>query len=607
VSGNAGGTVANRTASWILASVTAVALFSTSAMSQNIGFVVEGAPDSVAKTLRANSLLVGLETAGNGTSLDFVAAARADYRQILTGLYAEGYYGGTVSILIDGTEAAAIAPLDAPTQINSISISVSAGPRFTFGQTQIGPLAPETTLPPDFATGQVARSETIRTAVISAVDAWRAQGNAKADVADQSIIARHNEQTLDASVTIAPGPKLTFGALSVSGNVAVDPERIRQIAGLPEGQVYSPDDMDRATARLRRTGAFRSVALVEADAIGAGNTLPVEAQVVEQKPRRLGYGVELSSVDGLTLSGYWLHRNFLGGAEQFRADAKISGLGGETGGPDLSVGVSYLRPGTLHPDADFYAKAGIEHLDEPDYVLDQINAEVGLTRILRDGTKIASGLGLIAARQTDSGGTQDFILATLPLSAERDRRDSALDATQGYYLALDVTPFIGLQGSASGARVYADGRYYKSIGADDRTTLAFRGQLGSVIGTSATDVPADFLFYSGGGDTVRGQPYQSLGVDLGGGVTIGGQSFLALSSEARFDLNDKIGLVGFFDLGFVGADSLSFANGGWQSGAGLGLRYQTGIGPIRIDVATPTSGASVGKSVNFYVGIGQSF
>ncbi|NBT31825.1 MAG: outer membrane protein assembly factor, partial [Rhodobacteraceae bacterium] len=112
MSGNAGGTVANRTASWILASVTAVALFSTSAMSQNIGLVVEGAPDSVAKTLRANSLLVGLETAGNGTPLDFVAAARADYRQILTGLYAEGYYGGTVSILIDGTEAAAIAPLD---------------------------------------------------------------------------------------------------------------------------------------------------------------------------------------------------------------------------------------------------------------------------------------------------------------------------------------------------------------------------------------------------------------------------------------------------------------------------------------------------------------
>ncbi|MFB1023823.1 MAG: BamA/TamA family outer membrane protein, partial [Octadecabacter sp.] len=137
--------------------------------------------------------------------------------------------------------------------------------------------------------------------------------------------------------------------------------------------------------------------------------------------------------------------------------------------------------------------------------------------------------------------------------------------------------------------------------------LALRGQIGSILGADAADVPASYLFYSGGGGTVRGQPRQSLAVDLGGGNEIGGTSFFGAQFEARVDVTDTIGVVGFYDTGFVGTDAIPFENGDWHAGAGLGLRYDTGIGPIRLDLATPASGDEAGQRIEVYIGIGQSF
>ena len=138
-------------------------------------------------------------------------------------------------------------------------------------------------------------------------------------------------------------------------------------------------------------------------------------------------------------------------------------------------------------------------------------------------------------------------------------------------------------------------------------TFALRGQLGSVYGPDLAEAPADYLFYSGGGGTVRGQSYQTLGVDLGGGNTVGGRSFVGLSAEARVAVRDNIGVVAFADAGYIGAEEFYDGSGQWHSGAGLGLRYATGIGPIRFDVAVPTSGPETEDNFQVYIGIGQSF
>ena len=122
-----------------------------------------------------------------------------------------------------------------------------------------------------------------------------------------------------------------------------------------------------------------------------------------------------------------------------------------------------------------------------------------------------------------------------------------------------------------------------------------------------TQILGLLLLLSGVVRTVRALPHQAPGVVLGGGDVTGGRSFVGLSAEARFSVTDRIGLVGFWDAGYIGQEQFYDGSGEWHSGAGLGVRYATGIGPIRVDVGVPTSGPDVNEDFQVYIGIGQAF
>lgn len=558
--------------------------------------------------LEASSLLVPLAEQTGTAPQDVLAAAQAEYGRLVGTLYDEGYFAPVVNIAIDGREAATISPLAAPNRIGRIAIEVTAGPKFQFGQAALGPLPPGAETPPAFRTGQTATTRTIRSAVERGIEDWRAAGHAKVALRDQQITARHGERRLDVAVALDPGPLLRFGNLNVSGNSAVRTDRITDIAGLPKGQVFDPEELRRANIRLRRAGVFSVAALNEADEIGPNNTLDIDAQVVEEKPRRLGFGAEISTSEGLGLEAFWLHRNLFGGAERLRLEAAIEGIGGGTGGEDFSLSAQFTRPATFNQDTDFFATAEIESLDEESFTSDRISLEAGIRRFASEQREYALALGITRAKTEDALGEQNYTILTLPLSAQFDYRDNKLDAKSGYFAFASLTPFAAISGTDSGLRTYLDGRVYRTFGASERLTFALRGQLGSVAGPDLEVAPADFLFFSGGGGTVRGQEFQSLGVEIGGGQQIGGRSFLGLSSELRVKTTDKLSLVGFYDAGFISADAFpDGSNGAWQTGAGLGVRYDTGIGPIRVDLGVPLSGPNDATGFELYIGIGQAF
>ena len=538
---------------------------------------------------------------------ELVAAAQADYARLLAVLYDKGYFAPVIKITLDGVDAAAIPPVSPPRSINRAVITINTGPQFRFGAAKIAPVAPETELPEEFAVGQTASLGVLKQTVNAGISGWRNQGHAKAKLADQQLTARHQDRTIDAALRLAPGPRLRFGGLTVEGNQDVRTQRIIDIAGLPTGAVYSPEQLRLAQRRLQRTGAFDSVALIEAERIGANDTLPITAQISERIPRRFGFGAELSSLEGLTLSTFWLHRNLLGGAERLRLEAEVKGIGGNSGGEDYVLSARFDRPATFNEDTNFYALAKLAQLDEVNFFSRQLDLEAGFERIASEQRTYTLGVGLRTAETRDAFGTNKYTLLTLPASVTFDYRDDKLDAKSGYYAKAAFTPFLALDGADNGLRSYVDARYYHTFGVSRPVTLALRGQLGSVFGPDLSTAPADYLFYSGGGGTVRGQPYQALGIDLGGGNVTGGRSFVGISAEARVTVSDKIGIVGFVDAGYIGAEEFIDGSGEWHSGAGLGLRYGTAIGPIRLDVAVPTSGPATGENFQIYIGIGQSF
>lgn len=572
-----------------------------------VQFATPGATDELRDDLLASSLLFQASEADTTDAEELLAAAQADYARLLGVLYANARYGGTINITIDGREAAAIPPLSPPRQIRRIVAQINPGPLYLFDQARVQPMPQNTELPEAFARGEPAGTDVITEAARTAVDAWRGEGHAKAEIADQRIIARHAERRVSADMDIAPGPQLSFGKIAIRGNRDVRTQRILKIAGLEEGRTFDPEEIERAVRRLRRTGSFRSVTIHEAENIGPDGTLPLTIGVVEQTPRRFGFGAEYSTVEGIGLSAFWLHRNFLGGAERFRVEGEVSGLTGETGGIDYSLGARYERPATPRADVDLFSSLTLEHLEEPSFTSDTGEFTLGFTRYATDKLVVTFGLGYLYSDVTDALGRDTYSLLTLPLGAEYERRNDQLDPTDGYFVDLEVTPFHGLSGTSDGAQIVLDARGYESFGEDDQTTIAARIQLGALYGPSLTTSPPGYRFFSGGGGTVRGQDYQSLAIDLGGGSQIGGRSFLGLSAEVRQQITENIEVVGFADWGYIGDEEFPDFTEESHSGAGLGLRYHTGIGPIRLDVAKPISGSAPASNFYLYLGIGQAF
>lgn len=573
---------------------------------QEVAFAVPQAREDLTDRLRAASLVLQTIAEGPASPGDITAAARAEYGRLLGALYESGYYSAVISVKLDGREAATIPVLETPRGISRIAVSVQTGPQFIFSRAELAPLAPGTELPPGFAVGRPAPSTAVTEAVSTGISSWRALGYAKAAATGQEIVADHARATLDAHVRLSSGPRLRFGPLEITGNERVRTARIRKIAGLPEGNTFSPEALRLSAERLRRTGAFRSVSLREVKDIGPGDLIGIEALVEEEIPRRIGFGGELSSSEGLRLEGFWLHRNLLGGAERLRLAGEVSGIGGETAGEDYTLSATYSRPATLTPDTALTLGIELEKFDEPDFTLKGFGFEAGLSHIFSDSLTGSLGLGYSATRITDTTGTYDFRTFNMPTRLTWDRRNDKLNATHGFFISAEAMPFLGFGATGSGARVTSDLRGYRALDSEGRAILAARLQFGSIVGPDITETPRDHLFYSGGGGTVRGQDYQSLGVNaLPGGQRSGGQQFAGLQAEIRTKLSKRFGLVAFYDLGYIAAEKWGDSYAASHSGAGLGLRYDTGIGPLRVDIATPVTGG--GNGVQLYIGIGQSF
>lgn len=573
----------------------------------DVEFAFSDLDRDLGEALEAASLLAAAARDGLTDPLEVFPIARSEYGRLIGVLYDAGHYAPVIRVLVDGREAADITPLDPPSEIDRIRVEIEPGPQFTFGRAEVTPLAPDTELPEGFRPGAPARSTAVRDAARSAVEDWRSQGHAKAEATDQDIVADHASTQLDAQIMLRPGPRLRFGALTPSGNERTRPGRIVKIAGLPEGEVFSPEEVARAANRLRRTGTFASVAIREADEPNPDGTLDFAANVVEAPLRRIGFGAEYDTESGVRLTAFWLHRNLFKGAERFRIEGMVGGLAARAGGVDYRLAIELTRPASLTPDTSLSFGTVLESVDERDQQAERFSLRLGFDHIFSDTLTGSAGLNYQFERARfgpQRSIRQNFGTLGLPLGLTWDRRDDTLNATEGFYLSGTVTPYLGLGSTDSGLQARLDARYYQGFGAENRVVAAVRGQIGSLIGAEIAASPRSLLFYSGGGGTVRGQPYQSLGVTTNG-VVSGGRGFAAAAAELRGQITQNISVVGFADAGLVSEGSFG-GSSDWHAGAGLGLRYATAVGPIRLDVGLPVHG-STGSGAQIYLGIGQAF
>lgn len=583
----------------------------------DVEFVESGDRDVDRPLKGASALWMDRDVPAAGAA-GLLAKARGDYRSLLATLYSQGRYGGAISITIDGREAADLPPDSEFAQTASVRIAVMPGPLFTLREAAIVNQAPppverddEVALPRDegFASGEIARSGTILRAERLAVEAWRQQGYAKAEAAARRVAAAHDADVVDARINIEPGHRAVYGPTGVRGTARMDPEFVRYMTDLPHGQEFDPDDVKRSTDRLSRLDVFRSLRILEDEEIGPNGELPLSVIVQERALRRIGIGATFSTLDGLGVETYWLHRNLFGRAERLRLEARMSGINGvDPRDYSYSVGATFTRPGVFNPDTDFVTSliGDREVLDA--YTRNGVALEAGLTsRFTNDITGRVLATGRYSTFEDSVFGERAFITAGVLGGLVWDTRDNPADATEGYFAEFVAEPFYEFNYGNPAASFTVEGRAYYGFGEEDRVIAAARLKFGSLVGPPVSEIAPDRLFLAGGGGSVRGYGYRNIGVITPGGAIVGGKSLIEGSVELRARFTETIGAVVFVDAGYVEESSFPEFSGDLKVGLGAGLRYNTGLGPIRFDVAVPLNRGPADPSVAFYVGIGQAF
>ncbi|MES0210414.1 autotransporter assembly complex protein TamA [Mesorhizobium sp. M0028] len=568
------------------------------------------ADEDLAEKLENASALKADEEHPVSGSLGLLAKARSDREQLVAALYADARYEGVVTITIQGKPLDDLPPdaeFSGPQPI-PVVISIAAGPKFTLGNIRLkGDAAGLASADFGLIAGGDAGSGAVLKAEAAIVRALKQEGRPLAKVTGREIVAEHAGSTLDVTLTVAAGPVAGYGDTTVEGTEKVDRDFTEYMTGLKRGRQYSPDEIDDARDRLLGLEVFNSVTVKEADALDVEGNIPIGVQVSERKPRYFGIGGSFSNTEGLGLEGYWGHRNLFGRAEKLRIDGKISGIGSnDLTQLNYNAGVMFEKPGVVGPASKFIASVNtvLEHPDAYDHF--SVKGSTGLSYELDKKQTVSAQVALDYSRIHDAFGKHTYLIASIPLQYVYDNRDSKLNPTRGFRVLAYAEPSYDILSGAAFVKLKGEGSAYQLLDSASKFVFAERVAIGSIIGAGLQDVPADRRFYSGGGGSVRGYAYQGIGPKDSNGEPIGGLSFFETSVEMRIAVTDKIGVVPFVDAGTVSTRQVpDFSD--MKVGAGVGLRYLTAFGPLRIDAAVPLNRGPDDPHFGIYAGIGQAF
>ena len=631
---------------WLRAWLTATGMIlgSTVPAAETLPYSILIAPSGDApldQVIADASLLVGLREGVPVGPFALVARAEADAARIETILRSFGHYDGLIHIRVAGLavqDPGLLGLLEALPQGSRVSVEVDVdpGPLYRIDEARLeGPVPAGPRAAFDLVPGEPARAERVLAAGDAVLEALREDGFALTRVPTPDALVDHDTRTMDVTFTADPGPRVTLGPITVIGLDRLREDYVHRRVGLEPGEPFSPSRLETARRDLLAHGVLAWARLTPGTSPDPDARLPLTLELAERPPRVVRLAGAYASDEGATLSASWTHRNLFGRAERLTLQGEVGRIVHNR--PDA---LNYLARATLRVpdvwvrdrDLQLDLAAVSESLDA--YDREAVTAALALERRFSDRLTAGAGLAFEDARVTQDATTQDYRLLSLPLTIGYDGADDPLDPRKGLRLSAAVTPAQVLEGDpapgflvvravgagywslpriALGDRRERDGETPQSPAAGvgpsappRPSVLAGRLVLGSIVGASPDQVPPDWRFYAGGGGSVRGYPFQSIGPRTASGQPAGGDGLLEASLELRQPLSGPWGLVLFADAGAVSENGIPGA-GDLSVGVGLGVRYQTHVGAVRVDVATPLNPNDGDSPVQLYIGLGQAF
>jgi translocation and assembly module TamA len=599
--------------------------------------VPEGSGVSVS-TLRDASSLYALRKDPPPDGFALALRARRDFAPLVDALWSQGYYDAQVAIRIDGValpmgtgdftafqraaetyRARAAAPVE---------VDVSPGKLFVLRRLAVlgGDGRPLADLPERILAlrpGDAATADAIRAAQARIVDFYRSRSRPLARIATIAPVVDHPAHAMDLTLTVDPGPVAAIGAITLTGPKSFDPLIARSFLYLKPGQPYSPAALANARQDMRLLPAVGAVRIKEADKLDAQGQLPLTVDVGDRPAHALGIEAQYSTIDGPAIQTYWEDRNLFGGAEYLRLEANVSYNPANTGPAEKLFGLSdrniggrvaahFMKPAIDGGPDDLLADVSAERATTntfgfQGYTANDADADIALRRRFSRELSAQVGIDAQAGDATDAIKTVNYNIVGVTGSATYDSTNDRLDPTQGVRARGAVAAYPGVFGSLYLYTAKTEVSAYQALDPDSRFVLAERGRVASEIGPGLEDIPANLRLYAGGGGSVRGYAYSSLGPRAPDGAILGGRSALDSSLEIRWRATDTIGLVGFFDAGNAFEAEVPNFSLPLQMSAGVGLRYYTGFGPLRLDIAAPINPRSGDPRFAIYASIGQAF
>jgi len=558
----------------------------------------------------------------SGDSLALLQGAQAVLARVNTALRSRGFYDARSTATIDNhpvDEAAALDAIEARPEADPITLAltVDTGPRFKVGSIAIRGAEPASLPAIDMsklglAAGDPADAAAILAAQDMVLTAFRKQGYALASV-KREVVIDHATREAEITFTVTAGPIARMGPVSFSGTEKVNTAFLQRRVPFKQGELYDPGKVDTLRGKLTSLGVFNGVRIQPATALDANGELPIDVSLTDRLPRSIGFGLSYETQLGFAVSGFWVHRNLFGEAESLRLTGEINHIGQGALVTDTGVALraDFRKPDWWLPGQDGRATAEAVREVLPAYRRNAVALTAGIDRIISPVWQVRVGLTgeVEQTEQTSAGFWRNFQLLGAPVSVLMNKANSDVDPTKGYRVQLDVTPYVDFGSNNDYFTIIRlTGRAYLDFSETGRSVLALRASFGTEPTDNIAGIPPDKLFYAGGGGSVRGFVYQTAGPRAAFNNPLGGASVVEGSVEFRQRFGKSLGAVAFVDAGSAYPDILpNFSLFAPRIGAGVGARYYTDFGPIRLDVGFPLNAREGDPPFGIYVSLGQAF
>jgi len=577
---------------------------------------ISGAPSAEADAaLRATSQLVTLQGAGAVPPFALVLRARDDVARLQTALDSFGFYQNKVTVTVAGLspdDPALPTRLDDLPQGSSapVKIAVTPGPLYHIGRVRLrGDVPDRDRAAVGVNSGDPAIAGVVLDAQNRLLAALQEDGYALAKVESPDATADDQAHTIDVTYKVDTGVQVAIGAITFTGLKEVHDSFARRALTVHPGERYRPSRIEAARQALASLGVFSGVSVRAADHLSPDGRIPLVFDVQERPAHAVTISGNYSTDLGISLSTTWSHRNLFGNAEQLNLTAAGTGLGSASTGLGYDLRAQYIQPLFLTQNQvlEFDISGVKQQLEAYDQTAQTIAGF--LRRKFSTLWSGSAGLSLTHDQIVQEGTSQLYELLAAPVSVTYDSTgiaDALRDPVTGLRASGTLTPthtFGGNNVSFLVTQVTASS--YFDLSGDGRSVAAVRGLAATIFGGTNLGLPPDQRLYAGGSATVRGYAYQSLGPQFADRRPVGAKSVDAGSFEFRQRIGEEWGAAAFVDAGQ--ASTGAPFTGQIFAGAGLGARYYTPIGAVRVDVAVPLVHLPGGDSFELYIGLGQAF